>query len=41
MSDHVDIDEPSGGGGGFINYIPLILWERKWLVIVPFVLSRD
>lgn len=38
MSDSVDLEEPSAGGGGFINYIPRILWERKWLVIVPFVL---
>lgn len=38
MSDSVDFEEPSTGGGGFINYIPRILWERKWVVIVPFVL---
>ncbi|MDR6788456.1 uncharacterized protein involved in exopolysaccharide biosynthesis [Sphingomonas sp. BE138] len=37
MSDSVDTEESSTDGGGFINYIPRILWERKWLVIVPFV----
>jgi uncharacterized protein involved in exopolysaccharide biosynthesis len=38
VSDSVDFGEESpAGGGGFINYIPRILWERKWLVIVPFV----
>ena len=30
-------EEQSAGGGGFINYIPTILWQRKWFVIVPFV----
>ncbi|KQN91015.1 hypothetical protein ASE95_12180 [Sphingomonas sp. Leaf231] len=39
MSDSVDLgEEQPAAGGGFINYIPRILWERKWLVIVPFVL---
>ncbi len=38
MSDSVDIDDQPAAGGGFINYIPRILWERKWFVIVPFVL---
>lgn len=37
MSDSVDAEEPSSEGGGFLNYIPRILWERKWIVIVPFV----
>lgn len=31
-------EEQSTGGGGFLSYIPIILWQRKWLVIVPFVL---
>ncbi|GAA4222773.1 Wzz/FepE/Etk N-terminal domain-containing protein [Sphingomonas endophytica] len=38
MSDSVDNDDQPAAGGGFINYIPRILWERKWFVIVPFVL---
>ncbi|WP_051273074.1 GumC family protein [Sphingomonas phyllosphaerae] len=37
MSDSVDTEDQPAAGGGFINYIPRILWERKWLVIVPFV----
>src|SRR5690349_11827490 len=29
----------SGGGGGawLINHMPAILWQRRWYVIVPFV----
>jgi uncharacterized protein involved in exopolysaccharide biosynthesis len=38
VSDSVDNEDQATAGGGFINYIPRILWERKWLVIVPFVL---
>lgn len=38
MSDSVDTEDQPAAGGGFINYIPRILWERKWFVIVPFVL---
>ncbi len=38
MSDSVDTEDQAASGGGFINYIPRILWERKWFVIVPFVL---
>jgi uncharacterized protein involved in exopolysaccharide biosynthesis len=38
VSDSVDNDDQPAAGGGFINYIPRILWERKWFVIVPFVL---
>ena len=40
MSDSVDTgEEQAAGGGGFFNYIPAILWQRKWLIIVPFVLA--
>ncbi|MBB3349296.1 MULTISPECIES: GumC family protein [unclassified Sphingomonas] len=35
MSD-VDTNEEEGGGG-FFGYIPTILWQRRWLIIVPFV----
>ncbi|MFK3891071.1 GumC family protein [Sphingomonas sp. NPDC079357] len=38
MSDSVDTEDQAASGGGFINYIPRILWERKWFIIVPFVL---
>ena len=33
----VDTNEEDGGGGGFFGYIPTILWQRRWLIIVPFV----
>ncbi|MBB3693403.1 GumC family protein [Sphingomonas sp. BK580] len=36
MSD-VDTNEEEGGGAGFFGYIPTILWQRRWLIIVPFV----
>lgn len=38
MSDSVENDDNApGGGGGFLNYLPIILWQRKWFVIVPLV----
>lgn len=36
-----EIDEPQSDGGlgaGLIAKLPLILWERRWLVIIPAVL---
>lgn len=33
----VDTNEEEGGGAGFFGYIPTILWQRRWLIIVPFV----
>ena len=30
--------ESSGGGGWLINHMPAILWQRRWYVIVSFVL---
>ncbi|MBY9064663.1 lipopolysaccharide biosynthesis protein [Sphingomonas yunnanensis] len=35
MSD-VDTNEEEGGAG-FFGYIPTILWQRRWLIIIPFV----
>jgi uncharacterized protein involved in exopolysaccharide biosynthesis len=36
----VQFDEAQDeGGGGFISYIPAILWQRRWFVIVPMVLG--
>lgn len=32
-------DTDTGGGGGFIGHIPTILWQRRWFVIIPFVLA--
>ncbi len=34
-----DLDEPQGGGGGFVSHIPAILWQRRWFVIIPVVLG--
>lgn len=30
--------ESSGGGGWLINHLPAILWQRRWHVVIPFVL---
>lgn len=27
-----------GAGAGFIGHIPAILWQRRWLIIIPFFL---
>lgn len=36
----VEQEEESGGGiGALLSQLPLILWQRKWLVIVPLVLA--
>lgn len=31
--------EPGGGIGAVLSQLPLILWQRKWLVIVPLILG--
>ncbi len=36
MIDQTELEE--GQGSGFLNYIPAILWQRKWFIIPPFVL---
>jgi LPS O-antigen subunit length determinant protein (WzzB/FepE family) len=33
-----DGDEAGGSGGGIIAYLPSILWQRRWWIIVPLVL---
>jgi succinoglycan biosynthesis transport protein ExoP len=33
----VDTNDEEGGGAGFFGYIPTILWQRRWLIIVPFL----
>ena len=37
-----DVDSATGAdaesGSGFLSSLPVILWERRWLVLVPFVL---
>lgn len=30
--------EEERSGGGFLNYLPAILWQRRWVVIPPIVL---
>lgn len=32
-------ERESAGGGGFIAHIPAILWQRRWFVIIPFILA--
>ena len=32
-------DEFSGGGDGFLAYLPAILWQRRWWMIVPVVVG--
>ncbi len=42
MSDYDEKDAPDEGGGvldGFISSMPAILWQRRWLIIVPFVIG--
>lgn len=38
MSEFDDSAVASSGGGGFIGHIPTILWQRRWFIIVPFIL---
>lgn len=39
MSESVETAEEQPGGGGFFNYLPTILWQRKWLILVPWVIA--
>jgi len=32
-------DAPAEGGGSFLAYLPAILWQRRWWIIVPAVLG--
>ncbi|MBS0481117.1 MAG: lipopolysaccharide biosynthesis protein [Proteobacteria bacterium] len=32
-------DDAASGGGGFLAHLPTILWQRKWIVLIPFVLA--
>ncbi len=38
MSDYGDNEASVPGQTGFVGYLPVILLQRKWLVIVPFVI---
>lgn len=38
-SDYMDGDTAQGGGGDFIGHIPAILWQRRWFIVVPFVIG--
>lgn len=31
--------EDEGGGGEFLSQIPVILWHRRWFVIIPIILG--
>jgi len=32
-------DVPQEGGGGFLPYLPTILWQRKWWIIIPTIIG--
>ncbi|WP_422343785.1 Wzz/FepE/Etk N-terminal domain-containing protein [Parasphingorhabdus sp.] len=32
------LDEQESEGGNFISQIPVIIWQRKWLFIIPLLL---
>jgi succinoglycan biosynthesis transport protein ExoP len=32
-------DEGGGGGQSFLAYLPAIFWQRRWWVVVPFVVG--
>lgn len=32
------LDEQEFEGGNFLSQIPVIIWQRKWLFIIPFIL---
>ena len=31
--------ENSGSGGGFVSSLPSMLWQRRWFVILPVMLT--
>ncbi len=33
-----EFDDLESEGGNFLSYIPAIIWQRKWLLIVPLIL---
>ncbi len=37
MNDTLDDTQDGGSGGGFLNHIPTILWQRRWMIIPPFI----
>jgi uncharacterized protein involved in exopolysaccharide biosynthesis len=42
MNDYDEKDAPDEGGGameGILTSMPAILWQRRWLVILPFVIT--
>ena len=40
MNDELDLaqSQESDQSGNFIGSLPVILWERRWLIIIPFVI---
>lgn len=38
MNETANVHEEAGGGGSLLNHLPTIFWQRRWLVIIPFVL---
>lgn len=40
MNSALDYDEPQeSGGGDFIGQIPAILWQRRWWIVLPFLVG--
>lgn len=37
-SGAVERVEGGGGGGWLINHMPAIMWQRRWYIVIPFVL---
>jgi uncharacterized protein involved in exopolysaccharide biosynthesis len=37
MNNSIRETDEDSQGGGFFNYLPTILWQRKWLIIAPFI----
>ncbi|MDE2403604.1 MAG: lipopolysaccharide biosynthesis protein [Sphingomonadales bacterium] len=37
MNRMVDLEEPQGGN--FITYLPAILWQRRWFIIIPLIIG--
>ncbi|MBT2188951.1 GumC family protein [Sphingobium nicotianae] len=36
---HYDVAEERGSGASFLPYLPSIIWQRKWLLIIPSLLA--
>ena len=39
MNDHVDLTAEAELADGLLAYLPQILYQRRWFVIIPFAVS--